>query len=127
MPTMRQASVLLWRLVRLRCPHCGVGAILGRWGAVLERCAGCNFRYKRSDENYFSGAMFFAFMIGAGSFIATFLLVIALTRPNVPWDALQYGAPVVLGLSMVLFYPVSKVVWLVVDVMMRPVTRAELE
>ena len=65
--------------------------------------------------------------IGAGSFIATFLLVIALTRPNVPWDALQYGAPVVLALSMVLFYPVAKVVWLVVDVMMRPVTRAELE
>jgi hypothetical protein len=94
---------------------------------VLERCAGCNFRYKRSDENYFSGAMFFAFMIGAGSFIIAFLLVLAFTSPNVPWDALEYGAPVVIGLGMLLFYPIARVVWLVVDVMVRPVTSAELE
>jgi len=101
--------------------------VLGRRGAVLERCTGCNFRYKRGDDNYFSGAMFFAFMIGAGSFVVTFLLVIALTTPNVPWDALQYGAPVVLGTGMVLFYPIARAVWLFVDVMMRPVTSAELE
>jgi len=127
LPSAGRVASLLWRLVRLRCPHCGEGRVLGRWGKVRDRCTGCNFRYQRSDENYFSGAMFFAFMIGAGSFIVAFLVVLALTSPNVPWDALEYGAPVVIGVGMLLFYPIARVVWLVVDVLVRPVTSAELQ
>lgn len=126
LPSAGRAASLLWRLLRLRCPHCGEGHVLGRWGKVRDRCTGCNFRYQRSDENYFSGAMFFAFLIGAGSFIVVFLAVLAFTSPNVPWDALEY-APVVIGLGMLLFYPIARVVWLVVDVLVRPVTSAELE
>jgi len=127
MPSGRRAVQLLSRLVRLKCPHCGGGRVLERLGRIRERCSACRFRYERSDENYFGGAMFVNFMLGAGTFVASFLAIIAFSWPSVPWDALTYGAPAVLVVGMVLLHPVSKVVWLTVDVLVRPVTPNELE
>lgn len=70
--------------------------------------------------------MFVNFMLGAGTFIVVFLAVIVFSWPSVPWDALTYVAPAVLLVGMVLLHPVSKVVWLTVDVLVRPVTPEEL-
>jgi uncharacterized protein (DUF983 family) len=92
-----------------------------------ERCAVCHFRYERSDENYFQGAMFFNFMIGGFTFATSLLAVLMWTWPNVPWNALTFGAPAVMLVFMVLLYPISKVVWLTFDVMLRPVTHEERE
>lgn len=92
-----------------------------------SRCTVCNFRFERSDENYFQGAMFVNFMIGGFTFASSFLAVLMLSWPDVPWNALTYGAPVAMLAFMVLLYPISKVVWLTADVMLRPVTAAELE
>jgi uncharacterized protein (DUF983 family) len=92
-----------------------------------ERCPACHFRYERSDENYFQGAMFINFMIGGFTFAASLLTVLLVSWPNVPWTALTFGAPVVMLVFMVLLYPISKLTWLTVDVMLRPVMHHELE
>lgn len=126
-PSAFRAFLALSGLVRLRCPHCRRGKIIRGWYGIHERCSACRFRYERSDENYFQGAMFVNFMIGGFTFAASLLAVLVLSWPNVPWNALTYGAPVVMLLFMVLLYPISKVVWLTVDVMLRPVTTDELE
>jgi uncharacterized protein (DUF983 family) len=94
---------------------------------VRDRCPACNFRYERSDENYFQGAMFLHFLLGGFTFGASLLAVLMLSWPTVPWDGLTFGAPVAFLLFMIVLYPVSKVVWLTVDVMVRPVMPAELE
>jgi len=91
-----------------------------------ERCEACGFRYERSDENYFQGAMVVNFLIGGFTFAASLLAVLVLSWPDVPWNGLTFGAPVVMVGFMVLLYPISKVVWLTVDVMLRPVTQEEL-
>jgi uncharacterized protein (DUF983 family) len=117
----------LTSLVRLRCPNCRRGKVIRGWYGMHERCAGCHFRFERSDENYFQGAMFFNFMIGGFTFAASLLAVLLLSWPDVPWNALTFGAPVVMLVFMVLLYPISKVVWLTLDVMLRPVTAEELE
>jgi uncharacterized protein (DUF983 family) len=126
-PSGGRALVALSGLLRLRCPNCRRGRVLRRWYGMHERCAACHFRYERSDENYFQGAMFINFMIGGFTFGASLLAVLLLSWPDVPWNALTFGAPVVMLVFMVLLYPISKVVWLTVDVMLRPVTREELE
>jgi uncharacterized protein (DUF983 family) len=126
-PSAGRAFAALSSLVRLRCPHCRRGKVLRRWIQVYERCPVCHFRYERSDENYFQGAMFINFMIGGVTFAASLLVVLLLSWPNVPWNALTFGAPVMMGALMILLYPISKVVWLTVDVMLRPVTPPELE
>lgn len=125
MPTLRRAFTLFLRAVRLRCPNCGRGAVLRRWFSVHERCSACGFRYERSDENYFQGAMFVNFMIGGGTFAVSLLAVLLLSWPSVPWNALTFGGPVVMLVFMVFLYPISKVVWLTADVAFRPITPEE--
>ena len=127
MPTAGRAFTMLRRLARLRCPNCGRGAVLRRWFLVHERCSACAFRYERSDENYFQGAMFVNYMLGGFTFAASFLAVLLFSWPNVPWNTLTYAAPPAFGVFMVAFYPVSKVVWLTADVTLRPVMVEELE
>ena len=126
-PTAGRAWAHVRRLLRLRCPNCGQGALLTRTLGMRARCASCGFRYERSDENYFQGAMFVNFMLGGATFLVSFLATLLITWPNVPWNALTFGAPVVMLVYMVLLYPISKAVWLTADVMLRPVTAAELE
>lgn len=126
-PSARRALAALFSLARLRCPHCRRGKVLKRWYGMHERCPACHFRYERSDENYFQGAMFINFMIGGFTFAASLLTVLLVSWPNVPWTALTFGAPVVMLVFMVLLYPISKLTWLTVDVMLRPVMHHELE
>lgn len=59
-------------------------------------------------------------------FAIGFLAVLALTWPDVPWDALTYGAAIGMALAPVVMYPVSRVLWLAMDVSIRPVTPEEL-
>jgi uncharacterized protein (DUF983 family) len=125
-PSARRALDALLSALRLRCPHCRRGKVLRRWYGMHERCAGCGFRYERSDENYFQGAMVVNFLIGGFTFLTSLLAVLVLSWPDVPWNGLTFGAPVVMIAFMVLLYPISKVVWLTVDVMLRPVTQEEL-
>lgn len=126
MPSVGQVLVGAWRALRLRCPHCGKGGVLQGFDTVRDHCAVCGFRFTRSDDHYFSGAMFFGILLGEGLAVLGIALGIALTWPDVPWDRLQFGAPVVLLAVMIAVFPLSKVVWLAVDVLMRPVHASEL-
>lgn len=126
MPSMGRSFRLLARALRLRCPNCGQGAVLSGFASVHERCASCNFHFERSADNYFMGAMFFNFMMGTFLFAAALFAIIAFSGPTIPWDTLTWAIPLLLGVSMVALYPVSKVVWLTIDVLVRPVTAGEL-
>jgi uncharacterized protein (DUF983 family) len=126
LPSFRRTVLVAWRTLRLRCPHCGRGAVLEGFDKVRERCSSCGFRFCRSDDNYFSGAMFFGLLIGEGLAVVGIIAAIMITSPDVPWTVIQYGAPLVLLAVMVAVFPLSRVVWLAVDVMMRPVEPSEL-
>jgi uncharacterized protein (DUF983 family) len=132
LPTVRRALLLLGRVLRLRCPHCGGGPVLARWrvglpwGAVRERCPACGFRFERSDDRYFAGAMLVNLISAELIFAFGFVAAIMVTWPTVPWEGLTYGAAAAMLLLPLLFYPASKVLWLTIDVMLRPVTPAEL-
>ena len=114
--------------VRLRCPNCGKGPILSKSKInLLDRCARCNFRYMRSDDNYFDGAMFCSLMIMEAIFGIGLLSSLILMWPDVPWDALTYvavGGMVVLAIIM---QPLGKVAWIFLDVMFRPILLQECE
>lgn len=132
MPSLASTVRTLGRAMRLRCPHCGRAPVLARWrpgtpwAAVRERCIACGFRYERSDDRYFSGAMFVNLMVAELLFALSFLAAILITWPDVPWDALTYGGAAAMVLIPALLFPVSKVVWLSVDVLVRPVSDDEL-
>ncbi len=52
----RTILLTLWRCLKLRCPACGVGSIVGRPFHVNERCAACGVIFKR-EEGFFVGAI----------------------------------------------------------------------
>ena len=127
MPTAAAFARTAVRTLKWRCPHCGKGRVL-RWsGAVLPRCSVCNFRFERSDESYFSGSVFFGLLLGEFIFALSLLVVIVSMWPKVPWDMLTPVMTVGMIIVMVLMIPFSKLVWLGVDVAVRPVQPRELE
>jgi uncharacterized protein (DUF983 family) len=120
MPTFGRALVFAGRALRLRCPNCGQGKVLGNWGKVLPRCSECNYRYERSGPGYFTGAMFCNFLIAEFLFATGFAAVVLTTWPDVPWDALTWVAAAGAVLVPTLLYPFSKVAWLTIDTLVRP-------
>lgn len=127
MPSFGRLLQGLVRLASLRCPHCGIGPVLNKRKVdVRERCPVCNFRYERTDESYFSGAMFFNLMIMEAIFALALVGYMLIVWPDVDWDMFTYvaaGGMLVLGLVM---QPLGKAFWLSLDVFIRPVTGDEL-
>jgi uncharacterized protein (DUF983 family) len=126
LPSVSDALRLVGRVMRLRCPNCGNGPVMKWSGAVHRRCLSCNFRFERSDENYFSGAMFFGLLMGEFLFAIVLLITVVSMSPNVPWDTMTWAIPLGVLLVMVFLIPVSRVVWLAVDIFVRPVQPNEL-
>ena len=127
MPTASQAARGFGRAFSLRCPHCGKGFVLTRFGGVRERCLECGFRFMRTDDNYFGGAVFFGLFVGELAVALTLLVVVLLTWPTVPWDGILYGTTIGTLVALPISLPFAKVVWLSVDVMVRPVQPDELK
>ena len=94
---------------------------------MLESCANCGFQYRRSDQNYFTAAIVVNYFMCGAIFAISFLATLLITWPDVPWDALTYVFPVAMVAIVVLLHPIAKVVWLTVDVIVRPVTPGELK
>lgn len=127
MPTFREALRMGRRLFTLRCPHCGIGPVIKWNGGVRRRCSSCNFRYERSDESYFSGAMFFGLLFGNFIYGAAFLILCVSLSPNIPWDTITWALPLGMIVVLIFWIPFSRVVYLCFDVMVRPVQPDELE
>ena len=127
MPTLKRTLMYASRAIRFRCPNCGVGKVMRGWGTVKERCSNCHFKFARSGSEYFSGAMFCNFMIAEFLFATCFATAVIVTWPNVPWDAMTYIAVAGAVIVPTLLYPFSKVTWLTVDTLIRPVMPEELE
>lgn len=102
------------RAVRRRCPVCGAGNIFSGWFTLKPRCPECNFSYER-EEGYWVGAMIANIAAAEGLFGLLFVGGVVITYPDVPWTGLTIaGAIVMVGLP-ILFYPLSKTLWLWLD------------
>lgn len=123
----RQALRLAGRALRLRCPNCGGGPVLQHWLKLRVRCGTCGLRLERGEHDYFVGSLLLNFVIAGVALLVTLAVVLVATWPDVPWDALQYGGPVVMLLAPLVIFPFSKLLWLAFDLVFRPVSPEELE
>ena len=128
--TARRFLVMVGRALTLRCPNCGAGSLFVSWFRIRKRCLRCHLpleRREREDQDYFLGAMMFNLVLSELVYASGMLVWLLVTWPDVPWDFLQYGGVLFMVAAPFLFYPLSKVLWLVMDLMFRPYTREELE
>ena len=126
-PSIARTLRITGRAFRFRCPHCGRGKVIRGWAGVRERCSGCGFRFERSSDNYFAGAMLTNIIIAELIFVVLLVGTLWATWPEVPWDLLQYGGAAAMVVLPIALYPFSKVTWLAADVLIRPVTPEELQ
>ncbi|HYW50266.1 MAG TPA: hypothetical protein VE861_06660, partial [Gemmatimonadaceae bacterium] len=81
-PTWRQLFRLIGRALRLRCPNCGVGAVLRPYATVNDHCTHCGFRFTRSTDSYYSGAMLTNLAVAELLFALVFVGVLLGTWPD---------------------------------------------
>lgn len=120
-PGLRVVSLMAGRAVIVRCPNCGGGPVLKDWFHLRESCPTCGIALERGEESdYYIGGMLLNIALCFVIFAVGFWGVLILTYPRVPWDVLQYGLVAAMLLLPVLLYPISRLVWLAVDLAVRP-------
>jgi uncharacterized protein (DUF983 family) len=120
------AIVLLIRALLLRCPACGSAGLFTSWFAMRTACPGCGLVMER-EEGYFLGAMMFNLVFSELLFVALLTGVVLWTWPDPPWDALWIGGVLGMVLFPLLFYPLSKTLWLAFDLLFRPAARRDFQ
>jgi len=119
--TIRRFLLLTLRALRLRCPRCAGGSLFRSWWALKPTCPHCGFALDRGEPDFWIGG--YAVNMVAGELLATFILlaIAAVTWPDIPWTFLQV-AGVTLAIAVpILFFPVSRILWLAWDFCFRPV------
>lgn len=119
---VRRTRLLTWliRALRLRCPRCGARGILASWFELAEECPRCGLDTDRGEEGHFLGAMLLSLVAVELVVAALAALTIVVAWPAVPWNAITIGG-VILAVGMpVGLYPYSRLLWLGVDLHIRP-------
>jgi uncharacterized protein (DUF983 family) len=116
---------LLGRALLLRCPNCGGGRLFEGFFKMKERCPTCGMLLERGESDYFIGAYTLNLIAVEILLAFAFLVVVYITRPNPPWDALQWGGAILSVLGAILCYPFAKTTWLALDLIFRPPHRED--
>jgi uncharacterized protein (DUF983 family) len=122
----RIAAAMIARALTLRCPHCGSKGVLASWFRLKERCPRCKLHLHREEGDYFLGAYVIMLFTVEVLFALGFLVVLLVTWPTPPWDAIQWVGALILIAGALLAYPFAKTLWLAIDLMFRPVSSGEL-
>jgi Na+(H+)/acetate symporter ActP len=93
---------------------------------MREHCLGCGLRFER-ESGYWVGAVIINTTMIFATFVVVFGGMVLVTYPEVPWS-------VVLGVTLVanivipiLFYPISKSLWLGMELSWHPLEEHEIE
>lgn len=112
------------RALRRRCPRCEAPAFTSLF-SMKEDCDSCGLRFER-EPGYWVGAV----IINTVVIFATFLLVfggsVVITWPDVPWPTVLIVTLAVNVVVPILFYPMSKTVWLALELSWHPLEPEEI-
>lgn len=115
---------MLWRAVRRRCPRCG-GKAFESWFRLKPHCDRCGLRFERED-GYWVGAVIINTTVTFGSFVLIFGGLIVSTWPDVPWSTVLSVTVIANAAIPVAFYPVSKTIWLALELSWHPLEKDEI-
>lgn len=105
---------LLFRGLTRRCPRCGEWGIFRGYFALKESCPRCDLDLVR-EEGYYVGAMTVNIVVAEILTILLIAIVTIWTWPEIPVNWLIVAAVGVNLLVPILFYPLTKTLWLAID------------
>lgn len=74
----------------------------------------------RGESDYFYGAYMLNFVAAELAVMIAFVAALLATWPTPPWNALMAGAIALAIIAPFVLYPVTKGVWLAIDLVFRP-------
>lgn len=92
---------------------------------MREHCARCGLQFER-EPGYWVGAVIINTTVTFATFVGVFLLLVTLTWPDVPWAVVMGVTVAANALIPVLFYPISKTVWLALELSWHPLESDEI-
>jgi uncharacterized protein (DUF983 family) len=116
---------LIARALKLRCPVCGVGKMFRGWLHMRPECENCGYHFDRNEHDYFIGAYTINLIVAEMIVVASMLLVMYLSWPDVPWTKMTWIMVACMIPAPVITYPFSKSLWLAIDLMFQPPTELE--
>jgi uncharacterized protein (DUF983 family) len=97
-----------------RCARCGSGKLFRNWFQMVDDCPRCGLHFER-EAGYWSGALAINIALVGGLFTIVFVLILALTIPDIP-VGLTLGICIPIAvLGPIVAYPFSKTIWVAVD------------
>lgn len=109
------------RALLLRCPRCGGRGLFVSWFKMKERCPQCGLPLQRGEEHdYWIGGMMFNIVLSEMLAVLVVASVILWTWPDVPWNAVWFGAIALMLAAPFLLFPTSRLMWLAFDLIFRP-------
>ncbi|MFI5239454.1 MAG: DUF983 domain-containing protein [Gemmatimonadales bacterium] len=127
MPRMRDIARQFARAFLLRCPNCGARKLSKHWFVLVSQCPSCGMRIDRgeADDNLLGG-MLFNITLAELLFALVLLLVMTVMWPNVPWAGVEYTLVIAMIAAPIILYPVSRLMWLALDLLLRPPDATEM-
>lgn len=117
---------MLARAAARRCPNCGGRPLFARWLVMRERCPVCRLRLERGERDYFLGSLTVNLVASETLWALALVLALVLGAGRLPLWELEMGGVVLAVAVPVVMWPITKMVWLAVDLMFRPVRPDEL-
>jgi hypothetical protein len=88
---------------------------------MKERCPQCGLPLQRGEEqDYWIGGMMFNIVLSEMLAVLVVASVILGTWPDVPWNAVWFGAIALMLAAPFLLFPTSRLMWLAFDLIFRP-------
>jgi uncharacterized protein (DUF983 family) len=122
---VRRAVRILGRAVARRCPECGSNGIFRTYLHQRTSCPDCRLRLDRGEPDFFIGAYTVNLIVAELLVFFGGLGVLLWSWPEVPWNALMYGMAALMVAAPIILYPLSRQLWLALDLIFRPAEMAE--
>lgn len=91
---------------------------------MIDRCPQCGLHFER-EEGYWTGAVAINTVVTELVFIAFLVAAVVWTWPDIPLAPVLAGALALNGLFPLFFYPVSKTLWVAIDLTLHPLEERE--
>ena len=123
-PTTPSWGKLIGRALLARCPVCGQRKIFTRWLKMAERCPRCGFVFER-QEGHFIGAVGLNTVITAAALIASIIVGLVLSSPDLAVVPVLIVALSIAILLPIIIHPMCRMLWTAIHLMMQPLEPGE--
>jgi uncharacterized protein (DUF983 family) len=123
-PTTPSWGKLIGRALLAHCPVCGQRKIFTRWLKMAERCPRCGFVFER-QEGHFIGAVGLNTVITAAALIASIIVGLVLSSPDLAVVPVLIVALSIAILLPIIIHPMCRMLWTAIHLMMQPLEPGE--